>query len=94
MSKKPWLRPVLVQPPAALPAPPDKPAGGGAAAAGGPVGRMHPLIYIYDMPPEFTTRMLQYKLTQWVAGAGEEGAEKGDVDVQPPCTHTHMCPGV
>lgn len=36
-------------------------AAAGARASAGPT-RMRPLIYVYDMPPEFTTRMLQYSL--------------------------------
>ncbi|KAG2489065.1 hypothetical protein HYH03_012501 [Edaphochlamys debaryana] len=34
--------------------------GGGRSGSG---GRLRPLIYVYDMPPEFTTRMHQYRLT-------------------------------
>ena len=26
--------------------------------------RKRPLIYVYDMPPEFTTRILQYRITR------------------------------
>ncbi len=36
-------------------------AAAGARASAGPT-RMRPLIYVYDMPPEFTSRMLQYSL--------------------------------
>lgn len=32
----------------------------GRSAKGG--GRRRPLIYVYDVPPEYNTRMLQYKI--------------------------------
>ncbi len=48
--------------PAAALEPPGSAAGGGTGAAIAETpGRMRPLIYVYDMPPEFTSRMLQYK---------------------------------
>ncbi len=27
--------------------------------------RMRPLIYVYDLPAEFNSRMLQYRLNKW-----------------------------
>lgn len=47
---KPWNSKVAVTPPAALPVPalPTRP---------------RPLIYVYDMPPAYTSRMLQYRST-------------------------------
>ncbi|KXZ48538.1 hypothetical protein GPECTOR_27g709 [Gonium pectorale] len=63
-----WLRQATAPVLAALPKPPlEKGMGGGvaalaAAAAGASMaGRLRPLIYVYDMPPEFTSRMHQYK---------------------------------
>ncbi|PNH07164.1 hypothetical protein TSOC_006410 [Tetrabaena socialis] len=46
---RPWLAAATVTPPAALPVPalPTRP---------------RPLIYVYDVPPDFTFRMLQYRL--------------------------------
>ncbi|KAG2488357.1 hypothetical protein HYH03_013047 [Edaphochlamys debaryana] len=64
--ERPWLRDVLQPVPAAATEPPS---GGGAGA--GPPGRLRPLIYVYDMPPEFTTRMHQYKLTREFCGYRE-----------------------
>jgi hypothetical protein len=49
LSARPWLNHTLVIPPAALDAPP----------AGLP--RRRPLIYVYNLPAEFTTRLLQYR---------------------------------
>ncbi|MEW5305094.1 MAG: hypothetical protein WDW36_007657 [Sanguina aurantia] len=47
---KPWLKETVGIPPAA------------AAVPAAPT-RKRPLIYIYDMPPEFTTRMHQYRIS-------------------------------
>ncbi|KAG2488355.1 hypothetical protein HYH03_013045 [Edaphochlamys debaryana] len=63
---RPWLRDVLQPVPAAATEPPS---GGGAGA--GPPGRLRPLIYVYDTPPEFTTRMHQYKLHNGYCGYRE-----------------------
>jgi hypothetical protein len=46
---RPWLQATSAVPPASLVPPP--------AAT-----RKRPLIYIYDLPPEFNTRMLQYRV--------------------------------
>ena len=49
-TSRPWLKPFARLPPAALPSPPaDK-------------QRKRPFIYVYDMPPAYTGRMLQYRL--------------------------------
>ena len=42
---------VEIAPEAAAPEPPTP-----------PTLRKRPLIYVYDLPPEYTTRMLQYKV--------------------------------
>ena len=47
---RPWLKDFAVVPPAALPEPP----------AG--LQRKRPFIYVYDMPPAYTSRMLQYRV--------------------------------
>lgn len=44
---KPWQQLIMGSVPASLDPPPAP-------------TRPRPLIYVYDMPPEFTTRMLQY----------------------------------
>ncbi|KAG2493469.1 hypothetical protein HYH03_008286 [Edaphochlamys debaryana] len=73
VTQRPWLKDALVPVPAAAPEPPPAAegsagvgagAGGAAAEPGAEVasGRMRPFIYVYDMPPEFTSRMHQYKL--------------------------------
>ncbi|GFR45050.1 hypothetical protein Agub_g6421 [Astrephomene gubernaculifera] len=69
MEARPWLKPVVMPVLAAAEEPPAAAAGSGPAGATGSgaeqqqqPGRLRPLIYIYDMPPEFTSRMLQYKL--------------------------------
>ncbi|KAG2493455.1 hypothetical protein HYH03_008272 [Edaphochlamys debaryana] len=63
---RPWLKDVLRPVPAAATEPPPPPTAGVPGRNGSthvpPSGRMRPFIYVYDMPPEFTTRMLQYKL--------------------------------
>ncbi|KAG2445204.1 hypothetical protein HYH02_008672 [Chlamydomonas schloesseri] len=46
--ERPWLRPVVAIPPAAQEVP--------AIST-----RPRPLIYVYDVPPEYTSRMLQYR---------------------------------
>ncbi|GFR52399.1 hypothetical protein Agub_g14911 [Astrephomene gubernaculifera] len=46
---EPWLQEVVVVPPASLPTPPTP-------------TRPRPLIYVYDMPTEYTSKMLQYRL--------------------------------
>ena len=50
MDKKPWVKAVVEIAPEALPSPPPD------------LLRKRPLIYIYDLPPEFVSRMLQYKI--------------------------------
>ncbi|GLI62946.1 hypothetical protein VaNZ11_005800 [Volvox africanus] len=44
-----WLEPLIVIPPASLPVPASP-------------TRPRPLIYVYDVPPEYTSRMLQYRV--------------------------------
>ncbi|GIL78717.1 hypothetical protein Vretimale_380 [Volvox reticuliferus] len=46
---RPWIKKTAIAPPASLPIPPM---------------RVHPrpLIYVYDMPPEYHSRMLQYRI--------------------------------
>jgi hypothetical protein len=51
---RPWLNKVVRLPPAAAPTP----------KAG--LLRKRPFIYVYDMPPAYNTRMLQYRLFRWV----------------------------
>ncbi|EFJ49814.1 acetylglucosaminyltransferase [Volvox carteri f. nagariensis] len=61
---KPWLKPVVMPVVAAALQPPNSEGAAGTGSAVGEQhtpGRMRPLIYIYDMPPEFTSRMHQYK---------------------------------
>ncbi|PNW76519.1 hypothetical protein CHLRE_11g467660v5 [Chlamydomonas reinhardtii] len=72
---RPWLKPLVVPVPAAATEPPTAAAtatavtAAGSTAAGStaseqaPAGRLRPLIYIYDLPPEFNSRMHQFKLT-------------------------------
>ena len=67
---RPWLLDVVVTPPAAaVSVPPAAGEGAPAAAASQSHGhdmalprRMRPLIYVYDIPPTYTSRMLQYKM--------------------------------
>ncbi|KAG2501892.1 hypothetical protein HYH03_000390 [Edaphochlamys debaryana] len=47
-TSRPWLKSVMEIPPAALEAPPPT--------------RRKPLIYVYDMPAAYTSRMLQYRI--------------------------------
>jgi hypothetical protein len=47
---RPWIKEFAKLPTAALPEPP----------AG--LQRRRPFIYVYDMPPAYTSRMLQYRL--------------------------------
>ena len=73
---RPWLKPLVVPVPAAATEPPTAAAtatavtAAGSTAAGStaseqaPAGRLRPLIYIYDLPPEFNSRMHQFKLTK------------------------------
>ncbi|KAG2488354.1 hypothetical protein HYH03_013044 [Edaphochlamys debaryana] len=74
VAQRPWLQDILLPIPAAAKEPPAIAAGGGGGGGGaggggggaagggeGPSGRLRPLIYVYDMPPEFTSRMHQYK---------------------------------
>ncbi|EFJ52271.1 acetylglucosaminyltransferase [Volvox carteri f. nagariensis] len=49
LSQRPWLRGTVVVPPASLPEP-QMPT------------QMRPLIYVYDMPPAYHSRMLQYRI--------------------------------
>ncbi|GIL93384.1 hypothetical protein Vretimale_17471 [Volvox reticuliferus] len=55
---RPWLSKVMMSVPAAALEPPSVGPGTASEQHG---ARMRPLIYIYDMPPEFTSRMHQYK---------------------------------
>ncbi|KAG2488349.1 hypothetical protein HYH03_013039 [Edaphochlamys debaryana] len=81
LSTRPWLKDVLQQVPAAALEPPPSSAssaagagaGGDGEGAAGPAasGRLRPLIYVYDMPPEFTSRMLQYKLVKHICAYRE-----------------------
>ncbi len=48
--ERPWLKEFAVVPPAALPKPPEG------------LQRKRPFIYVYDMPPAYTSRMLQYRV--------------------------------
>jgi hypothetical protein len=50
LEKKPWLKSVVDIAPEALPSPPAD------------LQRKRPLIYVYDLPPEYVSRMLQYKI--------------------------------
>eukprot|EP00884_Botryococcus_braunii_P019031 jgi/Botrbrau1/5811/Bobra.0155s0033.1 len=45
---KPWLKPVFVPPPSAGDPPPS-------------ATRLRPLIYVYDLPADYNTRLLQYR---------------------------------
>ncbi|KAG2501893.1 hypothetical protein HYH03_000391 [Edaphochlamys debaryana] len=62
---RPWLNQVMQIPPAALESPPPT--------------RRRPLIYVYDVPPAFTTRMLQYALVstacKWRVWGGRNHSE-------------------
>jgi hypothetical protein len=49
-ASRPWIKPFAAMPPAALPDPPAD------------ASRKRPFIYVYDMPPAYTSRMLQYRL--------------------------------
>lgn len=51
LATRPWLRAHVALTPEAQPKLPDTP-------------RRRPLVYIYDLPPEFTTRMLQYRINK------------------------------
>ena len=62
---KPWLkRPGLGQLPlAARPEFASQPsATTSTSSAAAQTTRLRPLIYVYDVPPPYTTRMLQYRL--------------------------------
>ena len=50
MRDRPWLKEVMRQIPSAA-NPQSRPT------------RKRPLIYVYDLPPEFNTRHLQYRLS-------------------------------
>ncbi|PNH08721.1 hypothetical protein TSOC_004706 [Tetrabaena socialis] len=71
---RPWLKDVALTVPAAATEPPAAAAAGAGAGAGGggadAGGRLRPLIYLYDMPPEFTSRMHQYKFVKYAATWG------------------------
>jgi len=47
--ERPWLKPHVMPVPAALDPPPRS-------------SRKRPLIYVYDLPPEFNSRLLQYRV--------------------------------
>ncbi len=48
--QRPWLKSFATLPPAAMPLMPSG------------TTRKRPFIYIYDMPPAYTSRMLQYRV--------------------------------
>ncbi len=48
-SRKHWLNNVVVVPPALLDPPPV-------------AARLRPLIYVYDLPPDYNVRMLEYRV--------------------------------
>ncbi|KAG1665161.1 hypothetical protein FOA52_005542 [Chlamydomonas sp. UWO 241] len=72
--ERPWLHTVVVVAPEAEPGP----------SAG--AKRMRPLIYVYDLPSEFTTRILQYRVQRracvhrlFGAGANNTSVEKANL---------------
>ncbi len=49
LKERNWLKMTMGQAPEALPEPPKTP-------------RRRPLIYVYDTPPQYTTRFLEYRI--------------------------------
>jgi hypothetical protein len=60
--QRPWIQAFASLPPAAMPLMPRG------------TTRKRPFIYIYDMPPAYTSRMLQYRIDKWVAAGHQQAA--------------------
>ncbi|KAG1671014.1 hypothetical protein FOA52_014258 [Chlamydomonas sp. UWO 241] len=63
-AERSWLGGVVKQPPALTAAAGGQAAGGREDGAGGaaPLKRLRPFIYVYDLPPAYNARMLQYRV--------------------------------